>query len=70
MREGMAFGVGMALARTVVDSVLGGFGGDSGGGDVGGGDAAPPPPLPPQEGGEGGRDEGYGQSSFNDEEED
>ena len=68
--EGFAFGIGASIARSLVDSVLGGFGGDAGGDLVGGappGDA-PAPPLPPQEDHSGGAD-GYGQHSFDDDEE-
>ncbi len=48
--EGFAFGVGSAIARSVVGSAMDGLGGLFGGGDSGGGgvDASPPPPpLPP-----------------------
>ena len=57
VKEGMAFGVGSAIARNIVGSLWpgGGFGGGGGGGD-----APPPhqpPPPPPEE--DGGDDDDF-----------
>lgn len=43
VKEGFAFGIGSAIARSVVGSIFSSFGG----GDAGGGGDAPPPAQPP-----------------------
>lgn len=59
--EGFSFGIGTALARSLVDSVMGSMGGGGGGNDSGGGaDAAAPPPPPPERSSEEGGGGGWG----------